>query len=71
MEILKLARESGMLVILDGRIGREEYCSVVGSVQALQQFAEALCKSIVQEAQGFRASAEACDQPAPFHAQQG
>jgi hypothetical protein len=63
MEILKIARDSGMQVILDDRIGREEYCSVVGSVQALQRFAEALCKSIVQETQGFRARVEECDQP--------
>ena len=62
MEILKIARDSGMQVILDGRIGREEYCSVVGSVQALQRFAESLCKSIVQETQGFRGRVEECDQ---------
>jgi hypothetical protein len=61
VEILKIARDSGMQVILDGRIGREEYRSVVGSVQALQRFAEALCKSIILETQGFRVRAEESD----------
>ena len=64
MEILKIARDSGMQVILDDRIGREEYCSVVGSVEALQRFAETLCKSVVQETQAFRARVEELVQPA-------
>lgn len=42
MDILEIARHSGMQVILNGRIGREEYQSVYGSVQALQRFADAL-----------------------------
>lgn len=42
MDILELARESGMLVLLDGRIGRQEYHSVHGSLQTLQRFAEAV-----------------------------
>ena len=46
MDILKIAAESGMQVILDGRIGREEYRSVVGSVQALYRFADALRTSV-------------------------
>ncbi|MGR3907445.1 hypothetical protein Q3A80_10360 [Burkholderia sp. SR8] len=41
--LLALARESGLLVTLDGQIGREKYQSVVGSVLALQRFAAALC----------------------------
>jgi hypothetical protein len=42
MDIIELARSSGMAVILDGRIGREEYQSVCGSLSALQRFAEAV-----------------------------
>jgi hypothetical protein len=42
VDILEIARHSGMQVILNGRIGREEYQSVYGSVQALQRFADAL-----------------------------
>ncbi|WP_156965984.1 hypothetical protein [Paraburkholderia bannensis] len=42
MDIIDLARASGLTVILDGRIGREEYQSVCGSVSALQRFAESL-----------------------------
>ncbi|AIO34811.1 hypothetical protein DM39_4150 [Burkholderia cenocepacia] len=54
MDILRIAAESGMQVILDGRIGSEEYRSVVGSVQALHRFADALCKSIVDETETNR-----------------
>jgi hypothetical protein len=39
MDIIGMARASGMAVILDGRIGREEYRSVCGSITALQRFA--------------------------------
>jgi hypothetical protein len=42
MNIVDMARASGLAVILDGRIGREEYQSVCGSVSALQRFAEAV-----------------------------
>jgi hypothetical protein len=34
MDILKLAKDAAMLVVLDGRIGRDEYRSVQGSEQA-------------------------------------
>jgi hypothetical protein len=37
-----------MAVILDGRIGREEYQSVCGSLSALQRFAEAVRRGTVQ-----------------------
>ncbi|AXF00957.1 MULTISPECIES: hypothetical protein [Paraburkholderia] len=42
MDIIDLARESGLTVILDGRIGREEYHSVCGSISALSRFAESV-----------------------------
>ncbi|MFM0340697.1 hypothetical protein [Paraburkholderia fungorum] len=42
MDIVDMARISGMTVILEGRIGREEYQSVSGSISALQRFAEAV-----------------------------
>jgi hypothetical protein len=41
-----LARESGMAVLLDGRIGREEYVSVSGSLAALARFADAVRKEL-------------------------
>ncbi|TCG07028.1 hypothetical protein BZM27_22325 [Paraburkholderia steynii] len=44
MDIIDLARESGLTVILDGRIGREEYHSVCGSISALSRFAESVCQ---------------------------
>jgi hypothetical protein len=42
MDILKMAVNSGLLVTLDGRIGREEYRSVHGSISALDRFANAI-----------------------------
>ncbi|WP_213305354.1 hypothetical protein [Paraburkholderia sacchari] len=40
--LLALARSAGMLVTLDGQIGREKYQSVAGSLRAFQCFAAAL-----------------------------
>ncbi|MCF7697357.1 hypothetical protein IHE31_02035 (plasmid) [Mycetohabitans rhizoxinica] len=42
MDILELAKQSGFFVTLDGKIGREQYQSVHGSVTALERFAEAV-----------------------------
>jgi 4-hydroxy-3-methylbut-2-enyl diphosphate reductase IspH len=42
MDIIDMARASGMAVILDGRIGHEEYLSVCGSLSTLQRFADAV-----------------------------
>ena len=42
MDIIDMARQSGMAVMLDARIGREEYHSVCGSLSALQTFADAI-----------------------------
>lgn len=46
MDIIQLARASGMLVMLDGRIGREEYHSFYGSLLALERFAQAVRESL-------------------------
>ena len=40
--LLALAPSAGMLVTLDGQIGREKYQSVAGSLRAFQRFAAAL-----------------------------
>lgn len=42
MNIIDMARESGMAIVLDARIGREEYHSVCGSLSALEKFADAV-----------------------------
>jgi hypothetical protein len=42
VDILTIAMNSGLLVTLDGRIGREEYKSVHGSLAALDRFANAI-----------------------------
>lgn len=52
MDIIDMARASGMAVILEGRIGREEYQSVCGSLSALQRFAEAVRQGTVQQSDG-------------------
>ncbi|MFL9902144.1 hypothetical protein PQR75_29730 [Paraburkholderia fungorum] len=49
MDIIDMARASGITVILDGKIGREEYQSVCGSLSALQRFAEAVRQGTVQQ----------------------
>ncbi|MFM0455340.1 hypothetical protein PQR21_33605 [Paraburkholderia nemoris] len=49
-EILALARGSGMLITLDGQIGREKYQSIAGSLHAFKRFAEALCNNFGQRA---------------------
>jgi predicted kinase len=46
MDILELARRSGMTVVLDAKIGREEYRAVHGSVAALEQLAELIAASL-------------------------
>jgi hypothetical protein len=59
MDIIDMARASGLTVILDGRIGREEYQSVCGSVSALQRFAASLrlCAAHQQNSAPRRSSA--------------
>jgi hypothetical protein len=42
MEILRIAEDSGLQVIVDGRVGREEYSSVHGSIAAFERFAKAI-----------------------------
>lgn len=39
MEIADIARRAGLAVTLDARIGREEYQSVTGTLDALKRFA--------------------------------
>ncbi|AJY11389.1 hypothetical protein V6G44_003492 [Burkholderia multivorans] len=48
--LVALAREAGMLVILDGQIGRERYESVTGSIATLARFARALQLSALDAA---------------------
>lgn len=38
-DTFELAREAGLTIVLDGKIGREEYNSVTGSLEALVRFA--------------------------------
>ncbi|KAB0631562.1 hypothetical protein WT67_30950 [Burkholderia stagnalis] len=48
--LLALAREAGMLVMLDAQIGSERYESVTGSVAAFARFAQALRLSTLEAA---------------------
>jgi hypothetical protein len=58
MDILKIAEHSGMQIILNGRIGREEYRSVCGSIQALRRFADTLLASKVSDTEDVRPAVE-------------
>ncbi len=42
MDIIELARQAGLEVLLDARIGSVTYHSVSGSLPALQRFADAV-----------------------------
>ncbi|MDS0792269.1 hypothetical protein NUV26_08895 [Burkholderia pseudomultivorans] len=48
--LVALAQDAGMLVILDGQIGRERYESVTGSIATLARFAQALQLSTLKVA---------------------
>ncbi|MEN2475323.1 hypothetical protein [Burkholderia sp. GS2Y] len=50
LALVALARDAGMLVILDGQIGRERYESVTGSISTLARFAQALQLSALKAA---------------------
>lgn len=54
MNILELAGDAGMLVVLDGRIGCTEYRSVHGTFDAFQRFVKALESALtnVEESDG-------------------
>ncbi|HGO6074586.1 TPA: hypothetical protein ACK3Q6_004437 [Burkholderia cepacia] len=56
MDVIGLAQQAGLAVVLDGRIGREEYRSVSGSLEALNRFAALVAQHAVQDA-----AASACE----------
>ncbi|MFM0478796.1 hypothetical protein PQR29_00485 [Paraburkholderia strydomiana] len=49
MDVLKIAQEAGMAVLLEAQIGRQSYSSVSGSEDALRRFAEAIRMATVRE----------------------
>jgi hypothetical protein len=49
-EVLELARSAGLLITLDGQIGREKYQSIAGSLTSFMRFVEALRASIAASA---------------------
>jgi hypothetical protein len=48
LNIIELARDAGLLVVLDGRIGSTEYRSVHGTFDAFQRFVHALQSASVK-----------------------
>ena len=54
MNVLELARESGLTVLLDGRIGRQEYTSVSGSADALFRFTKIVLIASRRERKRYR-----------------
>jgi hypothetical protein len=54
MNVLELARKSGLAVLLDARIGCQEYTSVSGSTDALLRFAAVVRMASLRERKRFR-----------------
>ncbi|WP_165848155.1 hypothetical protein [Paraburkholderia lacunae] len=52
MDILDMARQAGMTIVLDAKIGRQEYRTVYSSVKALESFAELVAASLKRESLG-------------------
>lgn len=48
-DVLELARSAGLLVTLDGQIGREKYQSVAGSLTSFMRFVDALRETLVAD----------------------
>jgi hypothetical protein len=61
MNVVDMAHASGFTVILDGRIGREEYQSVSGSVSALHRFAEAVRQDAASQCESAPLQSPAAD----------
>jgi hypothetical protein len=49
MNVLELARKSGLAILLDGRIGCQDYTSVSGSMDALLRFAAVVRMASLRE----------------------
>lgn len=47
--LLKIAQDCGFSVVLEGRIGTQEYNSVSGPLQALEKFAEVIRDAALHE----------------------
>lgn len=47
--LLKIAQDCGFSVVLEGRIGTQEYNSISGPVQALEKFAEIIRETTLQQ----------------------
>lgn len=56
MNLLELAREAGLAVLLDGRIGSQDYTSVSGSLDALLRFAAVVRMASLRERKRCRRS---------------
>ena len=61
MDILKIAVDSGMRVIADDVAGCGETRNVVGSLQALQKFANTLSTSVARESRSANCRSGAHD----------
>jgi hypothetical protein len=49
MDLIAMARDAGMQVLLDAQIGRQSYHSVCGSLNSLQKFADAVRETMKLE----------------------
>ncbi|CAG9241221.1 hypothetical protein [Paraburkholderia caribensis] len=49
MDLIEMAKKSGMQVLLDAQIGSQMYHSVCGPLSSLQRFAEEVGKALAAE----------------------
>ena len=61
MDILKIAMDSGMQVIAEDVAGCEETRGVVGSLQALQKFADALSMPVARDSRRSNGRTGMCE----------
>ncbi|MEX3959570.1 hypothetical protein B0G57_13027 [Trinickia symbiotica] len=65
MNILELATQSGLQVLLDARIGSQTYHSISGSISALQRFADSIKAATLAESAKREDAERATKQPVP------
>ncbi len=70
-DLLKVAEDAGMTILLNGRIGQQDYTSVSGTTQALQKFADAMRETSSSRGRRVRAAVQAKHESARHGAHAG
>ena len=61
MDLIEMAKKSGMQVLLDAQIGSQAYHSVCGPLASLQRFADEVRKAMAAEAAAQNAITESAE----------